>query len=66
MHSQIPDTPPMGVPYVAVADCDATAAQARPLGAQLIVEPTDIPNVGHFATLLDPQGACSAFMKAFD
>ena len=66
MHSPIPNTPPMGVPYVAVADCDATAAQARPLGAQLIVEPTDIPNVGHFATLLDPQGACSAFMKAFD
>jgi uncharacterized protein len=66
MHSPMPDTPPMWVPYVAVADCDATAAQARALGAQLIVEPTDIPNVGRFATLLDPQSACIAFMKPFD
>ena len=63
MHSPMPDTPPLWVPYVAVADCDATAAQARTLGAQVIVEPTDIPNVGRFATIIDAQGACIAFMK---
>jgi predicted enzyme related to lactoylglutathione lyase len=63
MHAPMPDTPPLWVPYVAVADCDATAAQARSLGAQLIVEPTDIPNVGRFATLIDAQGACIAFMQ---
>jgi predicted enzyme related to lactoylglutathione lyase len=66
MRSPMADTPPMWVPYVAVADCDATAATARRLGAQVIVEPTDIPNVGRFATLLDPQGACIAFMKPQD
>jgi predicted enzyme related to lactoylglutathione lyase len=66
MHAPMPDTPPLWVPYVAVTDCDATAATARRLGAQVIVEPTDIPNVGRFATLLDPQGACIAFMKPFD
>lgn len=65
MHAPMPDTPPLWVPYVAVPDCDATAAKARTLGAQVIVEPTDIPNVGRFATLLDPQGACIAFMKPF-
>jgi predicted enzyme related to lactoylglutathione lyase len=63
MRSPMPDTPPLWVPYVAVADCDATAAKARSLGAQLIVPPTDIPNVGRFATLLDAQGACIAWMK---
>lgn len=63
MHSPMADTPPMWVPYVAVADCDATAAKARTLGAQLIVPPTDIPNVGRFATIIDAQGACIAFMK---
>jgi predicted enzyme related to lactoylglutathione lyase len=66
MHSPLPDTPPLWVPYVAVADCNATAAAARRLGARLIVEPTEIPGVGRFATLLDPQGACIAFMKPFD
>lgn len=63
MHSPMPDTPPMWVPYVAVVDCDATSAKARSLGAKVIVEPTDIPNVGRFGTLLDPQGACIAYMK---
>lgn len=66
MHSPMPDTPPLWVPYVAVADCDATAAKARSLGARVIVEPTDIPKVGRFATLLDAQGACIAFMKPAD
>ncbi len=66
MHSPMPDTPPLWVPYVAVADCDATAAQARAWARRSSCEPTDIPNVGRFATLLDPQGACIAFMKPFD
>ncbi len=66
MRSPMPDTPPLWVPYVAVADCDATAAKASSLGAQVIVPPTDIPNVGRFATLIDAQGACIAFMKPFD
>jgi predicted enzyme related to lactoylglutathione lyase len=66
MHSPMPDTPPLWMPYVAVADCDATADKARGLGAQLIVSPTDIPKVGRFAALIDAQGACIAFMKPTD
>ena len=63
MRAPMADTPPMWVPYVAVADCDATAAKAKSLGAQVIVEPQDIPNVGRFATFIDPQGAILAVMK---
>jgi predicted enzyme related to lactoylglutathione lyase len=63
MRAPMADTPPMWVPYVAVADCDATAAKAKSLGAQVIVEPQDIPNVGRFATFIDPQGAMLAVMK---
>jgi predicted enzyme related to lactoylglutathione lyase len=66
MRAPMPDTPPMWMPYVAVADCDATAAKARSLGAQIISGPTDIPNVGRFAALIDPQGACIAVMKPKD
>lgn len=43
--------------YVGVADVDAVAAQAKKLGGTVIVPPQDIPNVGRFALLADPQGA---------
>ena len=49
--------PPMWGSYVTVADCDATAAQCTALGGKVCVAPTDIPNVGRFAMLQDPQGA---------
>lgn len=43
--------------YVTVSDVDATAKTAQKLGATLIVPPTDIPEVGRFMVLQDPQGA---------
>jgi uncharacterized protein len=38
------------------ADTDATAAKAKEVGGQVIVEPFDIEGVGRFAVLADPQG----------
>ncbi len=49
--------PPMWGSYVTVADCDATAARCASLGGKVCVGPIDIPNVGRFAMLQDPQGA---------
>lgn len=49
--------------YVGVADPDATAAAAVGLGAQLLMPPTDIPGVGRFALLADPQGAPFYIMR---
>ena len=49
--------PPGWGSYVTVADCDATAARCKSLGGKVCVEPTDIPKVGRFAMLQDPQGA---------
>ncbi len=63
MHKPMPDAPTAWTPYVKVADCDASVAAARRLGAQVMVEPTDIPNIGRFATVVDPLGAVIAFMK---
>ncbi|WP_418316301.1 VOC family protein [Piscinibacter sakaiensis] len=48
--------PPMWLPYVAVADADASANKAEQLGAKIVVPPTDIP-VGRFSVLIDPLGA---------
>jgi predicted enzyme related to lactoylglutathione lyase len=47
---------PVWLGYVRVADVDATVAAALRDGAAPCVPPTDIPGVGRFAMILDPQG----------
>ena len=49
--------PPMWVPYVTVADVDALVKKVESLGGQVHMPPTDIPTVGRFAVIADPQGA---------
>lgn len=49
--------PPMWGTYVTVDDVDSTARTAERLGAKLLVPPTDIPKVGRFCVIKDPQGA---------
>ena len=49
-------TPAWGV-YVTVDDVDAVAAQVESLGGKLLRPPEDIPEVGRFCVLQDPQGA---------
>ncbi len=55
--------PPAWLVYFAVADCDASAAQAHSLGAAEIAPPADIPGIGRFSILADPQGAPFAIIK---
>jgi predicted enzyme related to lactoylglutathione lyase len=50
-------TPPSWVPYVTVADVDALVKKVVSLGGQVHMPPTDIPTVGRFAVIADPQGA---------
>ncbi len=54
--------PPSWLGYFAVADCDQSVAQAIMLGGQVAVEPADVPGVGRFAVLCDPQGATFAIL----
>jgi uncharacterized protein len=49
--------PPSWLGYVAVDDVDATAEHAKRLGGAVHVPPRDIPNVGRFSIIADPQGA---------
>jgi hypothetical protein len=48
---------------VAVTDCDASANKVTKLGGKVLVPPTDIPNVGRFAIVQDPQGATFGLFK---
>lgn len=61
MPEQVPAyVPAYWMPYFMVADCDASAANAKSLGGNLTVAPMDIPNTGRFAVVSDPQGAMFA------
>ncbi len=58
----------MGAPsnwiaHVQVPDVDAAAALAKKRGGRVYKEPTDIPTVGRFAVLADPQGAAFCVFK---
>ncbi|MEW5734242.1 MAG: VOC family protein [Thermodesulfobacteriota bacterium] len=59
-----PGTPPQ-MPstwncYVTVDDVDKTVEKAKSLGGQVLFGPMDIPKVGRFCFLMDPQGAAIA------
>jgi predicted enzyme related to lactoylglutathione lyase len=55
--------PPHWMAHVQVENVDATAAQAGKLGGRVYKEPTDIPTVGRFAVIGDPQGAAISIFK---
>src|SRR6185436_7037958 len=55
--------PPHWLVYFAVDDCDAKVQKATELGAKVMKPADDIPGVGRFAILLDPQGAAFAILK---
>lgn len=57
MPDQCAGTPPHWGVYVTVDDVDATAKMAEELGAKICLSPQDIPQVGRFCMLQDPQGA---------
>ena len=58
----MPPDAPKGMPpcwgaYVTVNDVDGVAKQVEGLGGKVFMPPTDIPNVGRFCVIQDPQGA---------
>jgi len=57
------DIPPHWMVYFASADADESASKAKQLGGDVKVPPTDIPEVGRFTVLRDPQGAVFSVIK---
>lgn len=55
--------PPHWLVYFAVDDCDAKVQKATELGARVMKPAENIPGVGRFAILTDPQGAAFALLK---
>jgi len=58
------EVPAHWLPYFWADDVDASLQMATAGGAATVVPPMDIPNVGRFAVVRDPQGAVFALFKA--
>jgi uncharacterized protein len=58
-----PNAPPHWLIYLMVADCDATTARAKELGARIYMGPMTMEKVGRMTVLADPQGAVFALFQ---
>ncbi len=56
MPKELKGVPNNWTPYFAVADVDATVKKCTALGGAVRMPAQDVPNVGRFAVLADPQG----------
>jgi len=54
---------PSWIGYIGVDDVDTTVTSLLADGAAQLVPPTDIPGVGRFAVIADPQGAVFTIMR---
>jgi predicted enzyme related to lactoylglutathione lyase len=61
--SPMPDALPQWVPYVLVDDVAASTDKAKFLGATILQDVTEIPDMGWFSMLLDPTGAAFALLQ---
>ncbi len=63
IQPEMGNIPPHWLVYFAVDDCDAKTQKANDLGAKTLKPPDDIPGIGRFSILTDPQGAAFAIIK---
>ena len=58
------DIPSHWMIYFAVESCDTAVNKAASLGGQVCVPATDIPEVGRFSVICDPQGAVFSVIES--
>jgi hypothetical protein len=56
---------PAWLSYINVASVDETTSKAVTLGATVLAEPADIPDIGRFSVFVDPSGATIAVFTGF-
>ena len=60
------DVPPHWAGYISVPNVDKAIETAKTAGGGVIVEAMDIPTVGRFAVIADPQGAAASLFTHVD
>lgn len=63
MKKPMPEAPAAWLSYVSVTDADLVAKTAAAEGGNVVVPPTDIPDVGRFTVFVDFAGAAIAALK---
>ena len=63
MKNPVPGAPSFWLAYVLVDDIQASTKKAKSLGAIVMKDVTEIPEVGSFSVLADPTGAHFALWK---
>ena len=64
MPSPVPGVPSFWLSYVIVDDIAAATAKAKSLGATVMKDVTEVPNMGWFSVIVDPTGAHLGLWKA--
>ena len=57
LPQKMPGAPSEWLPYVAVDDIQAATEKARKLGARVMKDVTEVPDMGWFSIITDPTGA---------
>jgi predicted enzyme related to lactoylglutathione lyase len=63
MKNPVPEIPSHWLAYVQVDDVAASTEKARSLGATIVVEATEIPDIGWFSVMIDATGAALALWQ---
>ncbi len=64
MQHPMAGAPSMWLTYINVDNLTASTEKARTLGAQVLKDATEVPNMGSFSILSDPTGAVFALWQA--
>jgi predicted enzyme related to lactoylglutathione lyase len=64
MANPMPGAPSFWLSYVVVDDIGAATAKAKSLGATVMKDVTEVPNMGWFSVIMDPTGAHLGLWKS--
>jgi uncharacterized protein len=64
LRHPVPGAPSLWLPYVHVDDVRASTEKAKSLGANVLRDVTEVPQMGWFTILQDPTGAAFALWQA--
>ena len=64
MKNPVPNSPSHWLPYVLVDDIAASTQKARSLGATIVKDVTEVPDMGWLSVILDPTGAALGLWQA--
>jgi len=63
MKNPMPEIPSHWLAYVLVDDVAVSTEKAKSLGAKIVKEVTEIPDIGWFSVMIDPTGAALALWQ---